>query len=308
MQYTPHQPDQDPEPTPPAPRRDVTPVAFLLGGIGLVSAIIFSVVLMTWTPTEAPTAPPVAPEDPTQQPVTALAPEEAPAEEIEAPRSPADQLRDAQAQVESLQTELDARDAELATLQQQVAARDAKDEAARERSRLRQAAVAREIAGLRDALKVAQDERDGLRSELKDALAEIDRQVAQNTKLRHTAVAYKEANTENLWSAFTNNAKVRICDRGTYHRRADCEADLDTWFDEQQHAAFTSCVNTAQAIPLLWQADGQEVPAQAKQIAARDRERKDEWYVVYCDPTLPEGALARDITEEAPQVFASASR
>ena len=84
-------------------------------------------------------------------------------------------------------------------------------------------------------------------------------------------------------------------------------SDLDAWFDEAQHASFTSCVNTAQAMPILWEADGQEVPETAQRIAARDRERKDDWYVVYCDPSLSESGVARDITEESPQMFALAA-
>jgi hypothetical protein len=130
--------------------------------------------------------------------------------------------------------------------------------------------------------------------------------VARNQKLQATAVAYKTASAENLWSAFTSNAKVRICDRGTHHRRVDCEEELDAFFDDDQHVAFTSCVNTYQAIPMLWEADSDTVPAHAERIDARDRERKDDWYVVYCDPSLPEGGLARDITEETPQIFAVA--
>lgn len=240
----------------------------------------------------------------------ALAPPEtlpaAPEPELEPEPSPADQLREAQAQVENLQTELSARDAELASLKSQIADRDATDEAARQRYRERQAAIQHEIASLKEELKTAETERDELRNELKLVLAELDRQVERNQELRYTAVAFKEASSENLWFAFTNNTKVRICDRGSHMRRQSCERDIDAWFDEDQHEAFTTCVNTFQAIPMLWEAKGDTIPPLAKRIDARDRERKDEWYVVYCDPTLPEGAGPRDITEERPQIFAMA--
>lgn len=217
--------------------------------------------------------------------------------------TPSERLRDAQAQVESLQLELNARNAELASLKADVEKRDAADEASRERARTRQAAIQKEITSLKEALAAAETERDQLRGELKTALAEIDRKVEENRKLRTAAVAYKSASTENLWAAFTNNAKVRICDRGTHRRRENCEEELDTFFNEEQHAAFTNCVNTYQAMPMLWEAEDESPPTFAKKVAARDRERKDEWYVVYCDPTLPENRVAKDITEEVPQIF-----
>lgn len=243
-------------------------------------------------------------------PAVAYAPEQPaaiPVEDVELKPSPADQLREAQAQVESLQTELSARDAELTNIKAEIAKRDASDESARIRYRERQVAVQHEIDGLKTALAMAQDERDTLRKDLKEALAEVDRQVVRNKKLTTTAVAYKEASGENLWFAFTNNAKVRICDRGTYRRRESCEADLDAFFDAEQRTAFTNCVNTAQAIPMLWEAEDDTVPSNARKIDARDRERRDDWYVVYCDPTLPENA-PKDITEETPQVFAMLDR
>lgn len=277
-----------------------------LGLLGLTVAVGLSVYLLRGmndpveVASEAPPSPPVveAPAIPLEEAVAAHDAEPEPV------LSPAEQLRAAQSQVDSLQTELDARDVELARLRGELAQRDAGDAEARERYRLRMAALEHDMKGLREALARAQDERDTLRKDLKEALAEVDRQVAENTKLRKTATAFKEANTENLWYAFTNNAKVRICDRGTHNRRESCMSEVDAWFDEAQHATFTSCVNTAQTMPILWEGDGQEVPPTAHRIAARDRERKDDWYVVYCDPTLPEAVAARDITDESPQLFA----
>lgn len=221
--------------------------------------------------------------------------------------TPSERLRDAQAQVESLQLELNARNAELVSLKAEVEKRDAADETARERARVRQAAVQKEITSLKEALAAAETERDQLRTDLKSALAEIDKKVEENRKLRTAAVAYKSASSENLWAAFTNNAKVRICDRGTHRRRENCEEELDSFFNEDQHAAFTNCVNTYQAMPMLWEADDQAAPTFAQRVTARDRERKDEWYVVYCDPTLPENRVAKDITEEVPQIFVASA-
>lgn len=240
-------------------------------------------------------------------PMQAMPPEAVPAEEELIP-TPAEQLREAQAKVENLETELTARDAELAAVKKQIADKEQQDEAARERARERQKAIQAEIATLKTALKTAEEERDGLKKELQVALAEIDRKTEENRKLRVAAVNFKHASNQNLWHAFTNNAKVRICDRGTHKRREACSEELDAWFTAEQHAAFETCVSTYQAMPMLWLAeDGQPVPSYAKRIVARDRERKDDWYVVYCDPTLPESGKTNDITEQTPQIFVAAA-
>lgn len=280
-------------------------IGALIGGVGFAIVVGVGVMVLNERMQPEPSElPPVAQDD---QSLPIVPDEVAEAtDELEPPPelSPAEQLREAQHQVETLQTELTARNAELASLEEQLAKRDAVDAAARDRARARQAAVEHEIESLKFELAEARTERDALRADLKEALAEVDRQVKQNDRLRTTAVAFKEASSENLWYAFTNNAKVRICDRGTYKRRQSCEEDLDTWFDDKQHAAFTSCVNTQQAVPMLWKAEDDTIPAQAQRIDARDRERGDDWFVIYCDPSLPETVATRDITEEAAPVFA----
>lgn len=213
----------------------------------------------------------------------------------------AEALREAQGRVQELEAELAARNEELAKLQQGAE----EDEAAKARARERARAVQNEIASLRVSLAQAEAERDQLRVELKEALAEVDRQIEENRKLRVAAVAFKEASNENLWHAFTNNAKVRICERGTRRGMERCKESVDEFFTEEQHARFTECVSTRQAVPTLWQFDRKEgVPTHASVVDAKDGDFRDEWHVVYCDPTLPESA-PMDITEEKPQVFAS---
>lgn len=304
--------DQTPQ-NPPSPQGDQPqnrpaglPLGLIVGGVGLAALVGLTGVLVLLKPAAND-------EEPTSYAELSVPPTELPASvppvepEPEPMISAAEQLREAHAQVEDLQTELTARDAELKNLQDQLTQSKVVDELAQSKARARQAAIQNEIANLRTALTAAQDERDALRADLADALAEVDRQVKQNDRLRTTAVAFKEASSENLWFAFTNNAKIRICDRGTYKRRQACEEDLDAWFDGDQRADFTQCVNTQQAIPMLWRAEGDVIPAQARRVQARDRERGDEWYVIYCDPTLPEPMANRDITEEAAPVFASSA-
>lgn len=290
----------------PKDNEEHVPFSLIVGGLGLAAALVVgALVVMGRGEDEEPVAQAEAPLP--ASPVAEASLSEEIAEEPEPePLSPAEQLREAQAEVESLQTELSARNAELAELTDQMERHEANDKEAAARARERQAAIQHQIDGLRAALQTARDERDALRTELSQALVELDRQVKRNDKLMTTAVAFKTANTENLWRAFTNNAKVRICDRGTWRRRQDCEADLDAWFDDEQHAAFTECVSTFQTVPMLWEADSEEVPAHASLIDARDRERGDDWYVIYCDPTLPEGGVPRDITEQGAPLFAMA--
>ena len=180
--------------------------------------------------------------------------------------------------VKTLQEELATKEAELNKL------RGDKAQSSDRRSRLSE-----EISFLRVQLASAEEERDTLRKELKQTLKELDFQVAQSQKFKRKAKRYKMESTTNLWSAFLANAKVNICDRGSRKRHAKCHAAVEEALSSQMRSRFTVCVDTYQSVPVLKQMGKSEsIPKYSARLSKDNKFTKKGWYVLFCDPTLPE--------------------
>jgi len=199
-----------------------------------------------------------------------------------------DKALKAQARVQTLQEELMAKENELAKLRK--TSTKTSSDGAKARSRLNE-----EIAFLRVQLASAEEERDQLRKELKQTVKELDFQVAQSKKFKRKAKHYKMESTSNLWSAFIANAKTKICDKGTRKRHAKCYAAVDSAMGSSLRGQFTRCVDTYQSVPVLKKKDkGQVMPRYSKSLPTDNKFTKKGWYVLFCDPTLPE-ASDRDL-------------
>jgi hypothetical protein len=180
--------------------------------------------------------------------------------------------------VKSLQSELAAKEEELSKL------KGDKAKSAERRSRLSE-----EISFLRVQLASAEEERDSLRKELKQTLKELDFQVVQSKKFKKKAKRYKMESTTNLWSAFLANAKVKVCDRGSRKRHEKCHAAVEEALSSQMRSRFTVCVDTYQSVPVLKQAGKSDtMPKYSAKLSEDNKFTRKGWYVLFCDPTLPE--------------------
>lgn len=224
-------------------------------------------------------------EEPAPAPVAevAVAPEPPPGPD------PAVLLQASQDHMKVLEAELDAREAELAELK-------AQGEKAKKETRGRIARLEKQIASLKGEIGVADAERTDLRQRLGTALAERDAEVGAHAETQARVVAAEGANSENLWVAFTQQARMEMCQQVTRKGREACGEKLGTWFDETQHARFSACVSDSRTVPILWHKgnDEEEAPSNAAQVdvdVALFGQRRD-WYVLYCDPNLPEAQMA----------------
>lgn len=191
----------------------------------------------------------------------------------------------AQERVASLQSELAAKEAELASLKQAAEKDESRAAAARKKWR----EMENEISSLRIQLAEAESERDELRVELRQTLRDLDRQIAETRVYKAKAIQYKQESTANLWSAFNANAKVEICDRGTRKRHEKCHEAVDSALTSRINEKFQVCVDTYQAVPVLKQADkGEALPQFAQWLPDDNKFTKKNWYIMFCDPTLPE--------------------
>jgi len=193
-----------------------------------------------------------------------------------------------QDRVRSLQEELADKEAELGQLREQQEVDEAQQVEARRVWREMEA----EVASLRVQLAEAEAERDELRVELTETLQDLDRQIAETNRYKQEAIRYKEESTVNLWSAFLNNAKVQICDRGSRRRHAKCHESVELALSSEVRERFTTCVDTYQAVPVLQKAEKDEpLPQFAMELPEDNRFTRKGWFISFCDPTLPE---ARD--------------
>ncbi len=201
---------------------------------------------------------------------------------------------EAQKKVETLQQQIAEKERELARYKEQAK----KDEKRRAAAAKKWKAMEDEIASLRIQLAAAIEERDEVKKELDRTIAELkktsrklDEQIRETQKQKARAEHYKAESTQNLWAAFLANAKVEICDRGTRKRHARCHEAVEQAFDQDMRARFTTCVDTWQAVPVLKQAPKRkdfQLPQFAEWLPDDNKFTKKGWYVIYCDPTLPE--------------------
>ena len=198
----------------------------------------------------------------------------------------------AQQRVADLQAELAEKEALLASMK----AEDIKDEERRKVAVRKWREMEAEIASLSEQLSTAEEERDQLRTELKETLVQLDRQIAETKKFkrkakvyRRKAIHYKAESTRNLWSGFVSNAKVEICDRGGKKRHENCHEAVEAAFSPAIESRFVECVDTYQAKPELRQLEKKEaMPTFAEALPEDNKFTKKGWVIIFCDPTLPE--------------------
>jgi len=198
-----------------------------------------------------------------------------------------------QAEVKSLQEQVVEREAELLKLKTKIKKTDIDRKAAKKRWK----ELEKEIALLHVRLAAAEQERDELKVELQDTLKELNIQVKLTKKYKAKAKKYRRESTENLWSAFQAEAKVSGCDRGTRRRHEKCHEAFNLAMTPKMKERFRNCVDTYQAVPVLKKKKrDDELPGFSVYLNEDSRFTED-WYIIFCDPTLPE-AKDTDLDDE----------
>ena len=196
---------------------------------------------------------------------------------------------DVQEKVVSLQTLLQEKEEELTRLRESEEKNKSDQAKARKQSRAKWKALEAEIATLRVQLASAEQEREELRQELKDTIVKLDKQIKETKKFKSKAKKYRRESTQNLWTAFVNEAKVRGCNRGSKRRHDKCWEAFEQGLNGIMRERFTTCVNTYQAVPILRQIENNNegLPGFAEWLPQDNRFTKG-WHVIFCDPSLPE--------------------
>ena len=210
-------------------------------------------------------------------------------------------LIEAQGKVKSLQSDIDTKEQELAKYKADAEKATANREEAVKRWKAKEA----EIADLKTQLVAAQGQRDQLMTQLQSTIQDLNKEIVSRKKAEALADHFKTESTDNLWTAFDNNAKVEICDHGTKKRHEKCDDAVDAALTQPLRDRFKACVDGYQAVPVLKQLEkkNETLPQFAELLPDDNKFTANGWYILFCDPSLPEAGM-NPTTGEAPEIDA----
>jgi hypothetical protein len=198
-----------------------------------------------------------------------------------------------QGKVSSLQAQLSEKEAELA----KIKGKSQKNAKSRAAAKKKWQQMEEDIAMLHIRLASAEQERDDLKVELQETLVVLSKQIKKTKKFKAKAKKYKIESTAHLWKAFRSQAKVEGCNRGSKRRHVKCYEAFDLAMSSEVKGRFNNCVDTYQAVPVLRELEKGDEPPQFSALLNQENKYTKNWYVIFCDPTLPE-ARDSDLDEE----------
>ncbi len=188
-----------------------------------------------------------------------------------------DRLIEAQERVESLRNEISEKQAEVARLEIE----------AHENSTLRQQLKERkqELARLQGALQVAEQRRTELVEKLKEAIVEVSVARAETRAAKRETLVVR-------WDEFKNRAMLEVCAKGGKGKLEKCRASVEAAMTPERERRYRECVRAGQAVPQLRRIAKNEerLPSYAEWLDQTSRFTRNEWYILFCDPTLPEAS------------------
>lgn len=151
-----------------------------------------------------------------------------------------------------------------------------------------------ELTELQVQLTEAQEEQQRLREDLTVSKEET-RSAREETRLS------KGETVDAQWEAFKGEVVLSVCEKGNRKRMETCREEVRGSLGSTRAARFKQCVGSRQAQPRLVRVDDKEkdpeLPRWSEWLNAESKFTKDRWYVVFCDPTLPESRM-QDLEDE----------
>ncbi len=205
-------------------------------------------------------------------------------------------LEEAGKKVSDLQTQVEGKEGEIKVLELKVKKAAGKSAALQKELEEKKA----ELATLQAALDTALAEKAQLERDL-----EVSREETATAK-QETATARQETEdarndwVDAKWSTFTARAQVDICDVRWKSKLRKCKEDVATALEAGDRSArFKQCVVSGQATPRLVMVEKKqkdfELPEWSEWFDEESSFTKQKWYIVFCDPTLPEAkGVGRD--------------
>jgi len=218
-------------------------------------------------------------------------------------RQAASTLQEAETKVEALNVKVRAKETEVTRLEVEMSGGNVSTTELE--ARLEQARA--ELEQLHAALKEALTAREVIAAtltETQDALAAT--QAALTDQRQQTRVAREDA-AQQRWNVFVSDAQLTLCREGVRERVEGCRASIANAMLPMQRR-YKECIRSGQATPeLKGGASPEELPEYAEFLDQNQTWTRG-WYVLFCDPDLPEarGGSARPLSD--PSFFRGQAR
>lgn len=196
------------------------------------------------------------------------------------------ELVEAQTRVSSLEADVKAKEARVAELEADMSKRAERGAAV---SRELEQARA-ELASLRSELATALTQKAQIEQELQVTVAKLQDTEVKLEEQKQLTDRAKEDALVNKYERFKNDAQLEICEKGGRKKMTNCrESVLAHLSNPQIRDKFSHCVRSGQAVPTVIEmtAKSGQLPDYSQWIDQDDKVTKD-WYLQFCDPTLPE--------------------
>jgi hypothetical protein len=150
-----------------------------------------------------------------------------------------------------------------------------------------------ELAQVKAELAQALADKEHLTVELKSTVAKLEDQKKQTTAARDDAL-------DQRWQKFVNQAELEICDRGGRKKLGGCREAVFAALSPDVRSAFSHCIRADQEQPSLREAGKDEMLPQFARYVNQDERATRDWYILLCDPSLPEAQMLAPSTAVLP--------
>lgn len=203
-------------------------------------------------------------------------------------RQTATTLEEAQTKVSALEIRIRDKELEIRDLEKEMQGAEVKGDD-----------VAQRLEAARAQLTSLESERAAAVAEKKQLLAALQqaRQDLASTQIQLAAsqaqvVEAREATLDSRWTSFVQDAQLRLCATGSSDRVARCREGVAEALVPHR-TRFKTCLRADEAVPELRLAIlTEDLPEAASWLDRTNPEIRD-WYMLFCDPELPEAGQGR---------------
>jgi predicted nucleic acid-binding Zn-ribbon protein len=193
------------------------------------------------------------------------------------------QLTQASAKVVDLQGAVAKKEEEVALIQAKLKKTEGKSAARKKELEDTQ----KELDDLKAQLQQAIQDKEALTQQL-----EVSKQETAQAK-QETVVAQQETEAEKAeaaWNKFSGDSMLKVCEKGNAKKMDSCRTEIQDALNGWNNR-FKGCVLSHQATPRLMEvADKHDfsLPTFSEWLSQDSKFSKDKYYIVFCDPSLPE--------------------
>jgi predicted nucleic acid-binding Zn-ribbon protein len=202
------------------------------------------------------------------------------------------QLGEAGKKVEDLQARVSAKEGEVKLLELKVRKAQGRSAALEKELETKKS----ELDALQTQLDQALAEKARLQKDLDVSRAETATAKAETVEANRATDAARDEAVEAKWQAFSAQAQVDICEVRWKSRLRKCKEEVAASLGRARGQRFKQCVSSGQAAPRLLRVDPKEkdpsLPKWSEWFNQDSSFTEDKWYIVFCDPTLPEAGGA----------------